>query len=250
MSESILYSLGAVVVVSLISLIGILILVIGEDRLRRSIFILVSLSVGGLFGDAFIHLLPESFKRLESSTWCALLVIGGIFIFFVLEKILQWRHDHNLDEDETHIHPVGYMNLISDGLHNLFDGMLIGASFLADTHIGITTTLAVIMHEIPQEIGDFGVLLHAGFSKRRALLFNFFSASLAIVGALAAIFLNARIEGFSSLMLPLTAGGFIYIAGSDLIPELHKDKSPLRSVIQLVGMTAGTCMMVALALVE
>ncbi len=250
MPESILYALGAVVVVSLISLIGILILVIGEDRLRKGIFVLVSLSVGGLFGDAFIHLLPESFVRLESSMTCALLVIGGIFGFFVLEKILQWRHDHNLGGDETQIHPVGYMNLISDGLHNLFDGMLIGASFLAGTHIGITTTLAVIMHEIPQEIGDFGVLLHAGFTKRKALLFNFFSASLAIVGTLAAVFLDARVEGFSTLMLPLTAGGFIYIAGSDLIPELHKDKNPLRSMIQLAAMTAGTGMMVALTLME
>ncbi|TAL35758.1 MAG: ZIP family metal transporter [Spirochaetes bacterium] len=250
MSESILYSLGAVIAVSLISLIGILILLIGEEMLRRGLFVLVSLSVGGLLGDSFIHLIPESFKRSTSAMESALLVIAGIFVFFILEKLLQWRHDHALPGKDNGIHPVGYMNLVADGLHNLFDGMLIASSFMAGTHIGVTTTLAVVLHEIPQEIGDFGILLHAGFTKRKALLFNFLSASLAILGALGAILLNTGFENFSSLMLPLTAGGFIYIAASDLIPELHKETNPLRSIIQLGAMAAGTGMMLAIALFE
>jgi zinc and cadmium transporter len=142
------------------------------------------------------------------------------------------------------------MNLVADGVHNLIDGMLIGASYLASLPLGFATTAAVVLHEIPQEIGDFGVLLHSGFSKRRALLFNFCSASLAIVGALIALLVGTRIEGFTQWMLPLTAGGFIYIAGSDLLPELHKELELLRSALQLAAMGTGVGLMLLLALLE
>jgi zinc and cadmium transporter len=132
----------------------------------------------------------------------------------------------------------------------LIDGMLIGASYATSLPVGLATTVAVILHEIPQEIGDFGILLHAGFSKRAALLFNFLSASLAIVGAVISLAVSAGIDGFSAAMLPLTAGGFIYIAGSELVPELQKELKPSRSLVQLIAIGSGVGLMLLLMLLE
>jgi zinc and cadmium transporter len=243
------YAIASVVVVSLLSLIGIACISISEQRLKRIIFMMVSLAVGAMFGDAFIHLLPESFENTRSKVGTSLYVLAGIFAFFVLEKFLLWRHQHTLESD-SHIHHVGYMNLIADGVHNLIDGMIIGASYLISTPVGVATTMAVVFHEIPHELGNFFVLLHAGFTKKRALFFNFLSATLAILGAIAALVIGSSVASFSALMLPLAAGGFIYIAGSDLIPELHKDPSPSRAAVQLVGMATGVGLMLLLILVE
>lgn len=245
-----LYAMLSVVVVSLISIIGIIFLSVKEQRLQRMIFLLVSLAVGGLFGDAFIHLLPEAFADPQTHLATSVCILAGIFTFFILEKFLRWRHEHNVCEHEPCIHPVGYMNLIADGVHNLIDGMIIGASYLAGFHVGLTTTIAVILHEIPQEIGEFGILIHAGFSRGRALLLNFLSASLAIVGAVLALTVGARVEHFSLYMMPFTAGGFIYIAGSDLLPELHKESRPGRSLQQFAAIAAGVGLMLLLLLVE
>lgn len=204
MSAAWFYAIASVILVSLASLIGIAFISMSEPRLRQMIFILVSLAVGALFGDAFLHLLPESFEKSGGRPETSLCVLAGIFTFFVLEKFLHWRHEHILP-----ISPIGYMNLVADGAHNLIDGMLVGASYLVSPSVGIATTTAVIFHEIPQEIGDFGVLLHAGFTKTKALLFNFLSASLAIVGAIMSLTIGTNLERFSTFMLPFTAGGFI-----------------------------------------
>lgn len=249
MSIEWLYATASVLLVSLVSLIGIATLLLSEKRLNQAIFVLVGLAVGGLFGDAFIHLLPEAFANSSAPLQTSMYALAGIFTFFILEKFLRWRHEHHVADGKP-IHPVGYMNLVADGVHNLIDGMLIGASYLVSVPVGFATTLAVILHEIPQEIGDFGVLLHAGFSKRRALLFNFLSASLAIVGAMISLVAGANIRGFTGLMLPFTAGGFIYIAGSDLLPELHKELEPFRSAVQLIAMGIGVGLMLLLALRE
>ena len=176
-----LQALGSVTVVSLLSFLGALYLFVDEKLLRKSLLILVSLGVGGLLGDAFLHLLPESYANKNNhELTVSLLVLAGILMFFVQEKILKWHHlDFN---DQDHIHPVGYMNLAATGMHNFVDGVLIGASFLAGPRIGIATTLAVILHEIPHEISDFGVLVHAGFKPKKALWLNFLSALTAIVG--------------------------------------------------------------------
>ena len=178
-----LYALASVILVSLLSVIGIVFISISEARLKRIIFVLVSLAVGSLFGDVFIHLLPQSFEKLDARVEASLWVLAGIFIFFVLEKFIRWRHQHAL-ESKNAIHPVGYMNLLADGVHNLIDGMIIGAAYLTSLRVGIATTIAVAMHELPQEISDFGVLLYAGFSKKKALIFNFLSAMLAILGTI------------------------------------------------------------------
>lgn len=233
-----LYTLGSVILVSLISLIGVLTATIKENRLKSILLFLVSFSAGGLLGDAFIHLIPEIAKDIGFGINASFGVLLGIFLFFVLEKIIQWRHCH-VPTSRSHPHPFGYMNLVGDAFHNLTDGMIIAGSYMLGTQLGITTTIAVIMHEIPQEMGDFGVLLHAGFSRRKALLFNFASALTAVLGAVVTLVIGGSIKSIPNLVAPFTAGGFIYIACSDLIPEMHKDSMPKTSVIQLVSFILG-----------
>ena len=238
-------AIGSVTFVSLLSLIGIAFISVNEEKLRRTIFVMVSLAVGALFGDAFIHLLPESFERSGSSVTTSLYVLAGMLGFFVLEKFLLWKHQHVLETGD-HVHPVGYMNLAADAIHNLIDGMIIGAAYLVSTPLGVATTIAVVCHEIPHELGNFFVLLHAGFQPRRALLFNFLSAIFAIIGTVISLLIGSQVESFSVVLVPLAAGGFIYIAGSDLVPELHKEANPAKSVMQLAGMGAGVAIMLLL----
>jgi zinc and cadmium transporter len=248
LSAKVLYAIASVTVVSLVSLVGIITISINEQRLRSVLFVLVSLAVGAMFGDAFIHLLPESFQKPGDTLVPSVSVLAGILGFFILEKFLLWRHQHTL-ESNNRIHPLGYLNLIADGVHNLIDGMMIGASYLISLPLGIATTLAVIFHEIPQEIGDFGILLQAGFTKRRALFFNFLSATLAVFGTAVALLVGSSLESFSSVMLPFTAGGFIYIAGCDLLPELQKELDAAKSTVQLVAMSGGIGLMLILRMV-
>ena len=244
-----LYALASVIVVSLASLIGIVTISIREERLQAAIFVMVSLAVGAMFGDAFIHLLPASFERPDATLRTSMSILTGIFAFFLLEKFLLWRHEH-VPQEGNALHPVGYMNLIADGLHNLIDGLLIGASYLVSVPVGLGTTIAVLLHEIPQEMGDFGVLLHAGFNKTQALSLNFCSATLAIVGALIALSMGSVVKTFPVVVLPFTAGGFIYIAGSDLVPELHKERRPMKSLVQLMAIGIGVGLMLLLTILE
>lgn len=244
-----IYSVVSVFLISLVSLIGVLALSLNRDRLAKLTLFLVSLAVGGLFGDAFIHLLPESFQELGTNLSVSLYVISGILIFFVLEKFLRWRHCH-IPTSEEHMHPLATINLVGDAVHNLIDGMLVGASYMVSLPIGIATTLAVIMHEIPQEVGDFGVLIHAGLSVKKALALNFLSALTAMLGVILAIVLGSEIEGFSLSLLPIAAGGFLYIAGSDLIPELHHEVKVLRSLLQFVMILLGVGVMALLIFLE
>ncbi|MBS3904210.1 MAG: ZIP family metal transporter, partial [Simkania sp.] len=213
------------------------------------IYFFVSLAVGALLGDAFIHLIPESFENLENGTIVGLLVIAGFFLFFIIEKFLHWHH-HSDDADENHIHPVGKLVLFSDGVHNFIDGIVIGVSFMVSVPVGIATTIAVILHEIPQEIGDFAVLLHAGYSRKRALWLNFLSALAAVCGTFLAFFLGEAGTGLVVYILPIAAGGFIYIAATDLIPELHKTKSVKKSLLQIFAVILGVALMLALTLLE
>lgn len=245
LSAKVLYAIASVTLVSLVSLVGILTISVSEERLRSALFVLVSLAAGAMFGDTFIHLLPESFQKSGGTLLTPVSVLCGILAFFVLEKFLRWRHEHTVASTER-INPLGYLNLIADGVHNLIDGMMIGAAYLVSVPIGIATTLAVVFHEIPQEIGDFGILLHAGLTKRRALFFNFLSATLALFGTVLALVVGSSVESFSAVMLPFTAGGFIYIAGSDLLPELQKELAPTKSIVQLAAMAVGIGLMLIL----
>lgn len=245
------YTLASVALVSVASLAGVFTLSLKKDLLRRILLFLVSFAVGGLFGDAFIHLLPESFRIFGLGPMTPLCVIGGILVFFVLEKFIRWRHCHD-DTCECHGHtkPVVAMNLVSDAVHNLIDGMLIAASYFVSIPLGLATTLAVVLHEIPQEIGDFAVLIHGGLSTKKALLFNFLSALTSVLGAALTLMIGPHIHDFAQILLPITAGGFIYIAGSDLIPELHHEVRARISFWQLICILLGIGVMAALLFVE
>ncbi len=242
------YSIVSVIAVSLISLVGILALLLRSD-IKKITFLLVSFAVGGLFGDAFIHLLPEAFAKIENNFAVALYILLGIFIFFVLEKFLRWRHSHST-ESESHIHPMVTMNLVGDAVHNLIDGMVIGASFMVSIPLGLTTTLAIVLHEIPQEMGDFGILLHGGLSVKKALMFNFLSALTAIIGTVLSLVIGPHVQGYTVALVPITAGGFIYIAGSDLIPELQHDVKLSKSLLQFALILFGIGIMALLVLFE
>jgi len=243
------YALVSVIAISLISLIGVFLLAVNQKKLQKALLYLVSFAVGGLFGDAFLHLLPEAFSETDSFLFTSVLVLAGIILFFALEKFLRFRHCHDL-ECEGHFKPVAAMNLIGDGAHNFLDGLIIGSSFLVSPALGLATTLAVFFHEIPQEIGDFGVLLHGGLKVKRALLFNFLSATLAIFGAIIALSIGQKSLLFNQMILPLSAGGFIYIAGSDLIPELHQEMNKKRSLGQFCALIFGIGIMVLLLIMD
>lgn len=244
-----IYAFASVIVVSLVSLVGVFTLSLKEERIRKYTFMLVSLAVGALLGDAFIHIIPETFESGASPTLISLLIIIGIIIFFIIEKFLHWHH-HGQDPEHHHVHPVGKLVLISDGVHNLIDGLIIGASYFAGIEVGIATTVAVILHEIPQEIGDFAVLLHAGYTKKRALWLNFLSALMAIIGVVIAVLIGGATESFETFVLPVAAGGFIYIALSDLIPELHKTTRAKHSLYQIIAVVVGILAMLALVALE
>ena len=239
-------SLASVIIVSLLSLLGLTFLSLDAGVLKRLVMVLVSLAVGALFGDALIHLLPEAYHLFNNDLTVAYLTLAGFMIFFLVEKYLHW-HYYSEDKDNSihhHIHPVGYINLSADSLHNFVDGVVIGTSYLISIPLGIATTIAVVLHEIPHEVGNFGVLINAGFTRKRALLLNFFTALTAILGTVLALTFGSRISILNNIALPITAGGFIYIAGVDLLPELHKDNRPAHSLIQFLAILAGLAMMV------
>lgn len=235
------YTLVSVTIVSIVSLVGAFGFTLKADRLRKALIFLVSFAAGALFGDVFFHLLPEAVEKGGFSVQLSVSILFGIMLFFVIEKVIHWRHCH-LPVTEDHVHSFALMNLIGDLVHNFLDGLIIGISYLVSIPVGIATTVAVILHEIPQEMADIGVLLHGGFSKRKALLYNFFTALTAVAGALAALLLGGN-EVLLSLLIPLTAGGFIYIAGADLIPELHKEADAKKSLMQVLSIVLGFVVM-------
>jgi zinc and cadmium transporter len=241
-------SLVAVLIVSSVSLLGSLWLVIRPDLLQRTLLLLVSFAAGALLGDAFLHLIPESAEgpgglEVSASVW----LLGGILSFLVLEKVLHWHHAH-LPHEEV-IHPVAVSNLVGDALHNFLDGAIIAGAFVASPATGWATTIAVLLHEIPQELGDFGILVHSGVGPRRALALNFLSGLIALVGAVATLSL-LPLESVEQLLVPFSAGAFVYIAGTDLIPELHKEPEPLKSLLQVVALVAGIGVMATLLFLE
>ena len=247
MSTTVLAIFISITIVSFSSLVGVAVLSLGERLLRKILWILVSFSTGALLGNAVLHLLPEVAHNAEGIWTGFPMVLGGILFSFVIEQFIHWRHCHSLTCEE-HVHPVGYLILIGDGVHNVLDGMHIASSFVVDMRLGIATTMAVLLHEIPQELGDFAVLLHSGFSRMRALMLNLLSALTAFLGAGAALFLVQYIAHVESTLVAVAAGHFLYIAGVDLIPELHKETRVRWSLLQLVAMLAGIAIMFAMTL--
>lgn len=214
-------------IISLISFIGALILFLKEKIIDKILLFLVAFSAGVLIGGAFLNLIPEAIKNIgaseESILKIFLYVIFGFSSFFILENFIHWHHHHTRECDK--VMPFSYLILVSDAIHNFIDGVIIAASFIISLPAGIVTALAVALHEIPQEIGDFGILVYGGFKKTKALCLNFLSAISVIFGGIVGFLIAEKIGESIAFLLPFAAGNFIYIASSDLIPEIkQKDK--------------------------
>lgn len=244
-----LYTLASVIGVSVISLIGIFTLSMKMETLKKAVTFMISFAAGALIGDVFIHLLPEITENAGFTLAVSLTVIAGIGSSFIIEKIIHWRHCHHPTTPD-HPHPFAWMNLYGESVHNFIDGLIIGAAYLVSVPVGLATTFAVVLHEIPTEIGDFGVLVHGGFSRAKALLMNFLVSLTTVAGAILALSLNAAIGNLTAMLIPFAAGNFIYIAMADLIPELHKETHSVKSLVQLILFGAGVAVMSALLLLE
>jgi zinc and cadmium transporter len=228
---------------SAIALVGSLTLVLGEAALRRLTLPLVALAAGSLLGGAFFHMLPVSVEVMgaRSSVWVWL--VAGFVTFLCLEQFLHWHHCHRTQHD--HRRPLGYLVLIADGLHNLLGGLAVGAAFVTDVSVGVTTSIAAAAHEVPQELGDFGALLHSGWSRRAALAFNFLSALTFLVGGLLAYFVAQAMN--VAFLVPFAAGNFVYIAAADLVPEINKHEDWKINVLHLLSVTAGLALLFAVS---
>jgi zinc and cadmium transporter len=234
----------SVFIVSLVSLIGVLALGMRPKFLNNIIFVLVSFAAGAMLGAAFLDLLPEALEK-SLPGFVFGLTLAGITVFFILETFLLWYHCHSTTcerhsklqmhkAEHKHVKmPFTYLNLIGDCVHNFFDGVIIATSYMAGIPLGIITTLAVLFHEIPQEIGDFSILVYGGFKRTEAIAYNFLSALPALAGAFLAYVFATSIHSFTQWLVPFAAGGFIYIASVDLLPELHQAQKFRKALVQL-----------------
>lgn len=232
------YTLVSVGIVSLLSLVGALLFLTGEAIIGPLITYSLAVSSGVMLGSVFFDILPESI--IIFPTGALGVTLAGFIGFFALEKLLSWHHhtqgDHHEDHDEK---PVALLTLLGDGIHNFVDGVVIASGYLVSIPIGISTTIAVVAHEIPHEMSDFLVLLHAGLPKSKALLYNFISALTAVAGASLVLFFSLRVESLGRYLLPFAAGNFLYIAACDLIPELLKKRRLSVSMIQIALLVSG-----------
>jgi zinc and cadmium transporter len=225
--------------VALIAFIGVFMLAMKEQLLDRILLVLVSLSAGALMGGAFIHLLPEAVED-SGSVDAFLFVLVGFILFFILEKVLHWRHCHS---GRCDVHTFHYLNLIGDSIHNFIDGLIIATSFIVSFPLGVTSTVAIAAHEVPQEIGDFGVLIYGGFERRKAIVVNFLIALGVVVGGVVGYFVSKGVEHAVVFLLPFAAGGFIYIAATDLIPEIKKEVELRKSSATMLVFICGIFIM-------
>lgn len=263
-----------ILAISFLSLIGIFMITIKEKTLDKLLFILVAFATGTILATALFDLIPESLHHLEElnaggaaiveSVLFAIIIIGFV-LFFIMERFIYWFHGHAHEKEDQlvcyetiteisdkvverggKIKNFALLNLIGDGLHNFLDGIIIMVAFLSGFGNGIIVTLAVLFHELPQEIGDFGILLYGGFSKKKALLYNFASALVALLGGLLAFFLSAQLEFFNFFFLAFSGGGFLYLASTELMPELLKEKNLKKSIIQALVFLIGVILIMIL----
>ncbi|MFA6533184.1 MAG: ZIP family metal transporter [Patescibacteria group bacterium] len=239
------YSLLSVTFVSLLSLLGVFTLGIKEKSLHKILIYFVSFSAGALFGDVFIHLIPEVFKN-QLTDYTSVYFLLGIVISFLIEKIIYWNENHASSILGNKVKHFVFMILFGDGIHNFIDGLAIGASFLVSIPVGIATSLAVILHEIPHEIGDFAALIHGGLDKKKAIFYNFISGLTAILGTIFALSLSRSVSGINNFLVPFAAANLIYIAGTNLIPELHKETQLKKGIIQIFAFILGIIIMYGL----
>ncbi len=249
MAYEFLLIMFSVLIVSLISFVGILALSLKQSVFNNLLFILVAFATGTLLAAALLDILPEALESGEALEVPGLsvfmYVLVGILVFYSIERFIHWHHHHHReskgDPKEPHreVHAFTYLSLIGDGVHNFFDGAIIAASFLTNLPLGIATTVAIIAHEIPQEFGDFALLIYGGMTKSKALFYNFLSALTAFLGAIAGYFFLNALTFSQPYLLGFAAGGLLYIASTDLIPELHKETGTWKSIIQFLFMLGG-----------
>ncbi len=239
-----IWIIAATLIDGLVALGGVFTLYLSDKKLEKLLIKLVAFSAGALLAGAFLHLIPESLKVLESEVAFGYVIVGFV-MFFLLERFLHWHHCH---DGKCDVHQVTYLILFGDGLHNFVDGIIIAGSFLVSIPFGIITTLLILGHEIPQELGDFGVLVYGGMKKSKALIYNFIAQLMAVLGGIVGFLLSNFVEGLIPYLLPFAAGGFIYISASDLVPELHKEPDLRKSLLSFGFFLIGVIFIIGIKL--
>ncbi|MBN2142102.1 ZIP family metal transporter [Candidatus Woesearchaeota archaeon] len=240
-----LYPIVSVVIVSLISVVVALPFLLHKKVSKGVLMFLLSMSVGVLLSTVFMDFLPEAFahsKEEASPVTIGLIILLGFIIMFIIEKFVHWHHSQKCEEGECghgHAYNLAPVNLIGDGIHNFIDGLVIAGSYAVDVSLGLSATISIVFHEIPQEIADFGVLLYSGLSKQKAMLFNFFSALTALLGVALGALVIRNLHGFEHLIVPFAAGNFIYIAASNLLPQLHRHCKLKDTVMHVFALCLG-----------
>lgn len=224
-----------------LALAGVFSFFISKRSLNKILLFLVSFATGTLLGGAFFHLIPEAFEELKLLK-TFLFVLLGFFLFFLIEKFLYWHHCHKTGGCERH--PFTYLILFGDGIHNFIDGLIIASSFFVSIPFGIITSIIIMTHELPQEIGDFGVLIYGGFTRAKALFYNFLSQLTSVLGGILGFYFLQLHEG-AVILLPFAAGGFIYIAVMDLIPEIFKEKNLVKMIGNLIAIVLGLLLLIS-----
>ncbi|MDD5340946.1 MAG: ZIP family metal transporter [Patescibacteria group bacterium] len=232
MPTALLYGLISTLVISIIGQVGFFVFILKDNILKKILIFFVSFSAGSLIGGAFFHLLPDVIEKNDDILMVFVWTIVGFCLFFMMEKFLRWHHCHDKEcEEKKHL---GQINMVGDGIHNFLDGVIVMAAFVVSPALGLATSISIISHEIPQELGDFGVLLYSGYNRTKAIIFNFLLSVIAVLGALVGYFLSNEISGFANVIIPIAAGGFFYIAASDFIPEMQKEINAKSSIINFL----------------
>lgn len=236
------------IIISAVSIVGLAAIGTGKKNIEKWLEAMVAFAIGALLGDVFIHLIPElaetGFNLGISAT-----ILAGIVVFFLLEKVIHWHHCHHIHHDHK-FNRYTYTSLAADAIHNIIDGVILAGAFLSGNLIGFSTAIAIILHEIPQEMGDFSILLKGGFSVKKALSFNFLISLTSFLGAIVTLLFSSTIQGATPYLVAFAAGSFLYIAGTDLFPELHKQYSTKKAIIQLIFLVLGMAIMASLILLE
>jgi zinc and cadmium transporter len=241
---TLLWIIASGLLMSAIALIGSVTLFLSEAALKKILLPLVALAAGTLLGGAFLHMIPAAIEKSGNQLSVYLWTLLGFTLFLALEQFLHWHHCHRAPSEHR---PLTYLILIADGVHNFIGGLAVAGAFLIDVRVGISTWLAAAAHEVPQELGDFGILIHGGWNKTRALLYNFLSAITFLVGGIVAYGASFAID--VTFLLPFAAGNFIYIAAADLIPEIKHHDEPMGQVIHFLSFLSGLGLLWAVGVV-
>ena len=247
MGQELLYALASAAIISLISVFAAIPFFITKKVSDRVQLILLSVSVGALLGAVFLDFVPELAEHGYNEMTAAIIILG-VLVFFVIERLV--HHHHGKPESmggsaHGHAYHLAPVNLIGDGIHNFLDGMVIGSTFLVSPALGVSASISIAFHEIPQEIADFGVILYSGYSRKKALFFNFLSALTAMLGVAIAFLLSSSVESFTEFAIPFACGNFIYIAATNLLPQLHRHCSARETVEHILAIILGVAMLYA-----